>query len=329
MENILVTGGAGYVGSYVCKTLSSKGFQPIVMDNFFHGHHEAVKWGPFFEGDISDPALLDKIFASHDIQAVMHFGGFCYVGDSVNNPRDYYRNNVSAALVLLESMIDHAIPFFIFSSSCTVYGEPEEFPVKETHATNPISPYGRCKLMVEQILKDFSHAYGLKYVSLRYFNAAGADPDGEIGEDHRPETHLIPLVLQTALGQREEVEIYGDNYPTKDGTCVRDYIHIHDLAQAHVLALERMLKGRSGGIYNLGNEIGHSVKEVIKVASEVTGIEIPCRVSDRRPGDPPVLIGSSRKAMAELKWAPRYGDLRTIIETAWQWHKAHPNGYAE
>jgi UDP-glucose 4-epimerase len=328
MENILVTGGAGYVGSYVCKTLSKKGYQPIVLDSFVCGHHEAVKWGPFIEGEISDRALLEDVFSTHDIHAVMHFGGFCYVGDSVQNPRDYYRNNVTATLALLEAMIDSEISSFIFSSSCTVYGEPEEFPIKETHPTNPISPYGRCKLMVEQILNDFSHAYGLKYISLRYFNAAGGDPDGELGEDHRPETHLIPLVLQTALGQRKEIEIYGDNYPTKDGTCVRDYIHIDDLAQAHVLGLERMLKGQSGGIYNLGNEIGHSVKEVIQMAGEVTGREIPCRVTDRRPGDPPVLIGSSRKAMAELKWAPRFGNLRTIIETAWQWHKTHPNGYS-
>jgi UDP-glucose 4-epimerase len=328
MENILVTGGAGYVGSYVCKTLSKKGYQPVVLDNFVHGHHEAVKWGPFIEGDISDRALLEDVFSTHDIRAVMHFGGFCYVGDSVRNPRDYYRNNVTATLNLLEAMIDSKIPSFIFSSSCTVYGEPEEFPIKETHPTNPINPYGRCKLMVEQILNDFSRAYGLNYISLRYFNAAGADPDGELGEDHRPETHLIPLVLQTALGQQKEIEIYGDNYPTKDGTCIRDYIHIDDLAQAHVLGLERMLKGQAGGIYNLGNEIGHSVKEVIQMAGEVTGCEIPFRGTERRPGDPPVLIGSSRKAMAELKWAPRFGNLRTIIETAWQWHKTHPNGYS-
>jgi len=327
MKNVLVVGGAGYIGSHMCKYLAKNGYQPIVLDNLVYGHREAVKWGPFIEGSMADSTLLGQILTEYPIAAVMHFAAFCYVGESVEDPGKYYRNNVAATITLLEKMIEKNISNFIFSSSCAVYGEPVEIPITEQHLQNPINPYGRSKYMVEQILDDFSAAYGLKHVSLRYFNAAGADPDGEIGEDHSPETHLIPLVLKTALGQRGAIHIFGDDYPTPDGTCIRDYIHIDDLAQAHLLALERLLSGLQGGKYNLGNGNGYSVKEVIEVARDVTGKEIPLKVVERRPGDPAVLVGSSEKATAELGWKPRFTDLNAIVETAWQWHKRRPNGY--
>jgi UDP-glucose 4-epimerase len=327
MKNILVVGGAGYIGSYMCKYLAKKGYNPIVLDNLIYGHRQAVGWGPFIEGSMADSELLKSIFTEYRIEAVMHFAAFCYVGESVSEPGKYYRNNVANTLNLLEVMIENNIQYFIFSSSCATYGEPIEIPITERHPQNPITPYGRSKLMVEQILKDFSNAYGLKYVSLRYFNAAGADPDGEVGEDHRPETHLIPLVLQTALGQRERIDIFGDDYPTKDGTCIRDYVHIADLAQAHLFALERLINGMQEGEYNLGNGDGFSVKEVIEVARNVTGRTITSRVTKRRPGDPAVLIGSSEKAVRELGWKPQFADISTIIETAWKWHKSHPEGW--
>lgn len=327
MINILVIGGAGYIGSYMCKYLAKNGYHPIVLDNLVNGHREAVRWGPFYLGFMSDPKLLDRIFSEYRIAAVMHFAALCYVGESVTEPGKYYRNNVAATIALLEMMLEKGILNFIFSSSCATYGEPVEIPITEQHPQNPINPYGRSKLMVEQILDDFKDAYGLKYVSLRYFNAAGADPDGELGEDHRPETHLIPLVLQTALGQREALNIFGDDYPTRDGTCIRDYIHIDDLAQAHLLALARLLNDFTGGQYNLGNGEGSSVKEVIELASKITGKRIPIKSSKRRPGDPAILIGSSEKAIKELGWNPQFYDLPTIIETAWKWHKNHPSGY--
>ena len=325
--NILIVGGAGYIGSHMCKYLSQNGYTPIVLDNLVCGHRESVKWGPFIEGSMDDKTLLNHIFKEYEIAAVMHFAAFCYVGESVDNPAKYYRNNVAATLTLLEAMIENDILNFIFSSTCATYGEPIEIPIKENHPQSPINPYGRSKLMVEQIIDDFGNAYGLKSASLRYFNAAGADPDGELGEDHRPETHLIPLVLQTALNKREEIEIFGNDYPTSDGTCIRDYIHINDLAQSHLLALERLLNGLSGGQYNLGNGDGYSVKQVIDVARQVTKKKIPSKVVKRRPGDPAVLIGSSEKANKELGWKPQFTDLHTIIETAWNWHKNNPHGY--
>ena len=327
MNNILVVGGAGYIGSYMCKYLSKNGYHPVILDNLIYGHREAVKWGSFFKGSMDDSALLDQIFSEHQIAAVMHFAAFCYVGESVLQPARYYRNNVANTLNLLEFMNKRGVRSFIFSSSCATYGEPVEIPITENHTQNPINPYGRSKLMVEQIMEDFSHAYKSECVSLRYFNAAGADPDGELGEDHNPETHLIPLVLKTAIGKREMINIFGDDYPTKDGTCIRDYIHIDDLAQAHLLALERLLSGLSGGCFNLGNGSGHSVMQLIETARKVTGKTIPSKVVDRRPGDPAVLIGSSEKAIKTLGWHPRFPELETIIETAWKWHKNHPNGY--
>ncbi|MFC1815075.1 UDP-glucose 4-epimerase GalE [Thermodesulfobacteriota bacterium] len=324
---ILVTGGAGYIGSHMCKYLFGQGYQPVILDNLSRGHRQAVKWGEFYKGSIADRSLLDKVFASHDIAAVMHFSAFAYVGESMNEPGKYYSNNVAATVWLLQAMVANGVYDFIFSSSCAVYGEPNEIPIPENHPKNPVNPYGRSKLMVEQILEDFSSAYGLRYISLRYFNAAGADPEGEIGEDHRPETHLIPLTLQTALGQRKAIEIFGDDYETRDGTCIRDYIHIDDLAQAHLLALERLSSGESGAIYNLGNAEGYSVNAVIDLARAITSRSIPAKVVGRRPGDPAVLVGSSEKAIQELGWNPRYMDLRDIIATAWNWHRKQPNGY--
>jgi UDP-glucose 4-epimerase len=325
--NILVVGGAGYIGSHMCKHLFKRGYQPIVLDNLVCGHRQAVQWGPFFEGSMSDSHLLREIFSNYPIAAVMHFAAFCYVGESVTEPAKYYENNVANTISLLEVMLEKRVSNFIFSSSCATYGEPIEVPIREDHPLKPISPYGRTKLMVEQILEDFREAYGLASVSLRYFNAAGADPDGELGEDHDPETHLIPLVLQTALGQRPRVDIFGDDYPTKDGTCIRDYIHVEDLAQAHLIGLERLLGGEAGGQYNLGNGQGHSVKQVIEMAGRVTGKPIPVSVGERRKGDPAVLVSSSEKAIHDLGWRPRFPGLEAIIETAWNWHKMNPNGY--
>ncbi len=324
---VLVVGGAGYIGSHMCKYLYEHGYTPIVLDNLVYGHREAVRWGPFYQGSMQDRELLLYIFGRHDISAVMHFAAYCYVGESVSQPARYYRNNVSNSAVLLETMVENKIVPFIFSSSCATYGEPFKIPLTEEHPQVPVNPYGRTKLMMEQMLADFYSAYGLRYISLRYFNAAGADPEGMLGEDHRPETHLIPLVLETAMGKREAIHVFGDNYPTSDGTCVRDYIHVYDLAQAHLLALEKLLNGFSPASCNLGNGQGHSVKEVIETASKITGKSIPVRIGQRRPGDPAVLIGSSKKAMELLQWKPRFADLEDIIETAWKWHIKNPEGY--
>ncbi len=327
MSTILVTGGAGYIGSYMCKLLSRNGHHPVVIDNYCQGHREAARWGTIIEGDIANPDCLQHVFANHPIDAVMHFAAHCYVGESVSEPYKYYLNNVAATLALLNAMLDADVACFVFSSTCATYGEPAEIPISEQHPQNPINPYGRSKFMVEQILRDFERAHRLKYISLRYFNAAGADPEGEIGEDHRPETHLIPLTLKVALGQHPEVTIFGDDYPTRDGTCVRDYIHIADLAQAHLLALGKLLNGGASAIYNLGNGHGFSVLEIVELARRITGASIPSVVSRRRHGDPAVLVGSSEKVIRELGWRPQFADLESILQTAWEWHKAHPGGY--
>ena len=328
-KNILVVGGAGYIGSHMCKYLSKHGYVPVVLDNLECGHRQAVKWGPFFEGAMDDRHLLRRIFKEYPIASVMHFAAFCYVGESMAVPAKYYQNNVASAITLLETMVEESIESFIFSSSCATYGEPQQIPISEEHPLEPINPYGRTKLMVEQILEDFRMAYGLESVSLRYFNAAGADPEGELGEDHDPETHLIPLVLQTALGQRPQIEVFGDDYPTKDGTCIRDYIHIEDLARAHFLALERLLNGQPGGVFNLGNGAGFSVQEVIDIARKKTGKSIPVKIVERRLGDPAVLVGSSSKAFHELGWKPKFPELEGIIATAWNWHQTHPQGFED
>lgn len=326
---ILITGGAGYIGSHMCKCLDRKGYSLIVLDNLIRGHRQAVKWGDFIKGNSGDKKLLKHIFSEYKVDAVIHFAALCYVNESVKEPIKYYFNNVANTINLLESMIESNIKNFIFSSSCSTYGEPKEIPITEEHHQIPINPYGRTKLMVEQILNDFRHAYGLHYISLRYFNAAGADPEGELGEDHRPETHLIPLVLKTALGQRKSIDIYGDNYETFDGTCIRDYIHVNDLVEAHILALEKLFNGVASGIYNLGNGNGYSVKEIIDVARDITGKEIPVSIGKRRSGDPAILISSSEKAIKGLGWNPKFTEVQEIIKTAWEWHKRNPEGYAD
>lgn len=329
MEKILVTGGAGYIGSHLCKYLAKKGYLPVVVDNLVNGHKKAVKWGPFYQGSIQNPSLLDHVFTVHRISCVMHFAAYCYVGESVSDPGPYYENNVANTISLLSGMRKHGIDKLVFSSSCTTYGTLNEVPVTENHPKNPINPYGRSKRMVECILKDYHQAYGISSVCLRYFNAAGADPEGEIGEDHDPEPHLIPLVLYTAMGKRKQVVVNGNDYPTKDGTCIRDFIHIEDLALAHHLALERLLEGKPGDVYNLGNAKGFSIVQIIETAEKITGKTIPRIFSERRPGDAPVLVGSSEKAVRELGYRPQHADLETIIRSAWNWHRSHPDGYAD
>ncbi|PSO57356.1 MAG: UDP-glucose 4-epimerase GalE [Cyanobacteria bacterium QS_7_48_42] len=324
MTTILVTGGAGYIGSHAVLALQRRGYEVIVLDNLVYGHRdiaEKVLKVELVVGDISDRSLLDDLFATRNIAAVMHFSAYAYVGESVSDPAKYYRNNVVGTLTLLEAMAAASVQKFVFSSTCATYGMPETIPIPENHPQNPINPYGATKLMVEQILKDFEAAYGLKSVSFRYFNAAGADPTGLIGEDHHPETHLIPLILLAALGKRDSISIFGTDYPTRDGTCIRDYIHVTDLAQAHVLGLEYLLQGGETEIFNLGNGNGFSVREMIATAQAVTGREIPVALGDRRPGDPPSLVGSSEKARKSLGWHPQYSDLSQIVSHAWQWHQ--------
>jgi UDP-glucose 4-epimerase len=328
VRHVLVVGGAGYIGSHMCKFLKQNGYNPLVLDNLVTGHRDAVRWGELFVGSMSDKELLRKIFSCYDIVCVMHFAAYCYVGESVEQPLKYYLNNVSNSLRLLESMLEFGVKNFIFSSTCATYGETFELPISEKHSQNPINPYGRSKLMVEQILNDFANAYGLNYVALRYFNAAGADPECDIGEDHDPETHLIPLVLRTARHREQPMQIFGQDYPTIDGTCVRDYIHVTDLAQAHLLAMERLVSGGKSTIYNLGNGEGFSVKQVIETARRVTGKDIPFEIADRRSGDPAILVGSSEKAKSELGWCPQYADLDRIIGTAWRWYVKYPSGYS-
>ncbi|MDJ0648497.1 MAG: UDP-glucose 4-epimerase GalE [Xenococcaceae cyanobacterium MO_188.B19] len=321
---ILVTGGAGYIGSHAALALKKAGYGVVVLDNLSYGHRELIDKVVNTElvvGDTSDRALLDKLFASHKIAAVMHFAAYIAVGESVKEPGKYYRNNVSSTLNLLEAMLAANINKFVFSSTCAVYGMPKQIPMTEEHPHNPLSPYAASKDMVETILKDFDQAFGLKSVAFRYFNASGADPSGKLGEDHQPETHLIPLALLTALGKRESLYIFGTDYDTPDGTAVRDYIHVNDLAAAHVLGLEYLLAGGDSEVFNLGNGNGFSVKDVIETARQVTGLPIPALESDRRPGDAPILVGSSAKARQILNWNPRYGDLTTIIEDAWRWHQ--------
>ena len=321
IQSVLVTGGAGYIGAHACKALSSAGYLPVTYDNLVYGHPEAVRWGPLEKGDIGNPQQLESVLQKYKPLAVMHFAAFAYVGESVTNPAKYYRNNVAGTLSLLEAMKNCNIDKLIFSSTCATYGMPNQIPIDENHPQNPINPYGRTKLMIEWIMQDFASAYDLKFAALRYFNAAGADPNAEIGENHNPETHLIPLVLDVALGKKDCLEIYGTDYDTPDGTCIRDYIHVSDLAEAHLLALEYLKQGGTSNAFNLGNGNGFSVKEVIETAKEITGCRIPYLESERRPGDPSVLIGSSEKIINHLGWKTTYNSLETIIETAWRWHK--------
>lgn len=319
--NILVTGGAGYIGSHVAKNLTTAGHRVIIFDNLIKGHREAVLSARFVEGDLADRELLDRVMQDEQIEAVIHLAAHSLVGESMEKPGKYYENNVSNGLNLLEAMINNDVRNIVFSSTAAVYGEPEEVPITETHPTNPGNTYGESKLFFEKMLKRYDQIHDLKYVSLRYFNAAGADASGKIGEAHDPETHLIPIVLQKALGLRDKLYIFGDDYTTKDGTCMRDYIHVEDLAAAHILAEDGLAEGMDSRIYNLGNGEGYSVKEVIDTASEVVGEEIKAEIGDRRTGDPAVLVASSAKIIKELGWEPKYPELKTIIETAWNWHK--------
>jgi UDP-glucose 4-epimerase len=321
---ILVTGGAGYIGSHSVLALQKAGYEVIVLDNLVYGHQDLVETVlkvKLIVGSTCDRSLLREIFATHQIDAVMHFAAYAYVGESVTQPAKYYNNNVVGTLTLLEAMLEANIHQFVFSSTCATYGVPDSVPITEDQSQNPINPYGMTKLMVEKILQDFNQAYDFRSVCLRYFNAAGADPEGNLGEDHHPETHLIPLVLQTALGHRESVSIFGTDYDTPDGSCIRDYIHVLDIAQAHILALEYLLSDGATDVFNLGNGSGFSVKEVIDTARKITGKEIKVELSDRRPGDPPSLVGSGAKAQKVLGWQPAYSNLDDIISHAWQWHQ--------
>ena len=323
-DTILVTGGAGYIGSHTVLALKQRGYNCVILDNLIYGHQditERVLQVPLIIGDIGDRMLLNSIFESKKIIAVLHFSAYAYVGESIKDPNKYYYNNVAQTLILLETMLKFGVKKLVFSSTCATYGIPEKIPIPENHPQSPINPYGRSKQMVEKILQDYDYAYGLKSIILRYFNAAGAHPLGLLGEDHSPETHLIPLVLMTALGKRSRINIYGNDYSTPDGTCIRDYIHVQDLAEAHCLSLERLLDNNTSDIFNLGNGQGYSVQQVIDTSQRVTGQCIPIKYSPRRDGDPPILVGSSEKARSILGWHPQYSDLETIISHAWQWHQ--------
>ena len=321
---VLVTGGAGYIGSHAVLALEQAGYHVVILDSLEYGHRELVEQhlkAELVVGSTTDRALLNDLFQRYDIAAVMHFAAYIAVGESVAEPDKYYFNNVYGTLVLLQAMVAAGVKRLVFSSTCAIYGPPKTIPIPEAHPKNPISPYASSKLMVEQMLQDFQSAYGLQAVGFRYFNAAGADPQGRLGVDHNPETHLIPLVLQTALGKREHIYIFGTDYPTRDGTCIRDYIHVADLADAHVRGVNYLQEGGETVFINLGNGNGFTVKEVIETAREVTGHPIPAMEKDRRPGDPPSLVGSSETANEILGWVPKYPNVREIIAHAWQWHQ--------
>lgn len=330
MKNkILVAGGAGYIGSHMLDCLRQNGFDAVVADSLTTGHKDAVKHGELMIGDIKDGDFLDAVFKKHDISGVIDFAAFSLVGESCKDPLKYYANNVTGAVSLLAAMNRHGVRNIVFSSTAAVYGEPEKQPILESDRTLPTNPYGESKLAVERLLHWCAEAYGIRYAALRYFNAAGADAAFGIGEDHNPETHLIPIVLSAALGKRAGVGVFGDDYPTRDGTCVRDYIHVLDLADAHLLALQYLEKGGKSDSFNLGNGSGFSVLEIVETARKVTGRDIPTRIEPRRAGDPSTLIASNEKASAVLGWKPKRASLADIIGSAWEWHKAHPNGYGD
>jgi UDP-arabinose 4-epimerase len=320
MKNILVTGGAGYIGSHACKALAQAGYVPVTFDNLVFGHRWAVQWGPLVEGDILDREALDRAFLEFKPQAVMHFAAFAYVGESMSNPGKYYRNNVAGTLTLLEAMRDHQVDQLVFSSTCAIYGDPQFVPITEDHPRNPVNPYGASKWMVERMLDDFAAAHALRSIRLRYFNAAGADAAGEIGELHDPETHLIPLVLAAAAGTQANVTIHGDAHGTPDGTCIRDYVHVTDLARAHLLALQALEAGARSTAYNLGNGQGFSVRQVIEIARQVTGRSVAAVIGAARPGDPAQLVGDASRIRRELGWQPQHSALQEIVRTAWRWH---------
>ncbi|MCZ8522919.1 MULTISPECIES: UDP-glucose 4-epimerase GalE [Paenibacillus] len=324
---IMVTGGAGYIGSHTVAELLARGEEVVIVDNLHQGHREAVLGGKLYVGDLRDAAFLDTVFGENEIDAVIHFAASSLVGESMQNPGKYYHNNVYGTLCLLEKMNQYGVQKIVFSSTAATYGEPENVPILETDRTLPTNAYGETKLAMEKMMRWFDTAHGIKYVSLRYFNAAGAHEEGKIGEDHSPETHLIPIILQVALGKREHISIYGDDYPTADGTCIRDYIHVTDLADAHILAVKKLREGGESAVYNLGNGQGFSVKEVIDIARTVTGHGIPAGVEARRAGDPAVLVASSDRARSELGWEPKRNQLERIIASAWAWHQSRPDGY--
>lgn len=326
---ILVCGGAGYIGSHMVAELLENGEDVVILDNLEKGHTEALLGGKLYVGDLRDRAILDKVFTENKIDAVIDFAAYSLVGESMTEPLKYFNNNVGGTISLLEAMRDYNVKYIVFSSTAATYGEPEVVPISEDSKTIPTNAYGESKLLVEKILRWCDHAYGIKYTTLRYFNAAGAHISGKIGEDHSPESHLIPIILDVALGNRDKIMMYGDDYDTEDGTCIRDYIHVSDLASAHSLALKRLMNGGESRIYNLGNGTGFSVKEVVEIARKVTGHPIPAEVAPRRAGDPAILIASSKKAVEELGWKPKYNSIDTVIETAWNWHKNHPNGYSK
>jgi UDP-arabinose 4-epimerase len=319
-KTVLVTGGAGYIGSHACKALAAAGYTPIAYDNLAYGHKAAVRWGPLVEADLADQKRLAATIERHEVAAVMHFAAFAYVGESMTKPALYFHNNVVNTLNLLDAMLAAEVRHIVFSSTCATYGDPDQVPITETEKQKPVNPYGESKLMIERCLHWYGEAYGMSHVALRYFNAAGADPDGEIGEEHDPETHLIPLVLQAALGRRARIEIFGTDYATPDGTAIRDYIHVTDLADAHVKALDYLLQGGASVALNLGTGHGHSVREVIAAAERVTGRRVPRAEAPRRAGDPPRLVADPRRANALLGWRPTRSDLDTIVGTAWAWH---------
>ena len=327
---ILVLGGAGYIGSHAVDQLVNKGYEVVVVDSLFTGHKAAVhEKAKFYEGDIRDKEFLNNVFEQEAIDGVMHFAAFSLVGESVEKPLMYFNNNVYGMQVLLEVMKDHDVKHIVFSSTAATYGEPEVVPISEDMPTNPQNPYGESKLMMEKMMKWCDNAYGMKYVALRYFNVAGAKADASIGEDHDPETHLVPIILQVALGQRDSLKIFGDDYATPDGTCIRDYVQVEDLIAAHILALEYLKAGNPSDAFNLGSNDGYSVKEMLEAARAVTGKEIPAEVVPRRAGDPAQLVAASEKARSILGWEPAYTDIKDIIRTAWNWHVSHPHGYED
>ena len=325
---ILVAGGAGYIGSHMVKDLIEHGEDVVVADNLSTGHRDAINpKAKFYEGDIRDRKFLDKVFDNEDITAVVHFAAFSIVPESMSKPLKYFDNNTGGMITLLEAMRDHNIKYIVFSSTAATYGVPEHMPIKETDPQNPINPYGLSKLMMEKMMAWADKAYGIKFVALRYFNVAGAAPDGTIGEDHGPETHLVPIILQVAQGKRKELSIFGDDYNTPDGTNVRDYVHVMDLADAHILAIKYLEAGNKSNAFNLGSSTGFSNKQVLEAAREVTGKPIPAKMAPRRPGDPDSLVAASDKARTILGWKPKYDDVHDIIATAWKWHSTHPKGY--
>ncbi|WP_147804416.1 UDP-glucose 4-epimerase GalE [Alkalicoccus halolimnae] len=327
---VLICGGAGYIGSHAAAELLERNEDVIIIDNLQTGHVESVlKGAVFYEGDLRDEKIMDEIFSAHDITDVMHFAADSLVGVSMKEPLEYYDNNVYGALCLLKKMYQYEVKRIVFSSTAATYGEPETVPITEETPAKPTNPYGQTKLAMEDMMHWCSEAYGMEFTALRYFNVAGAHPHVDIGEDHKPETHLIPIILQTALGQREKIYVFGDDYPTEDGTCIRDYIHVKDLIQAHILALDYLRDGGASDVFNLGNGSGFSVQEVIDTVEKVTGKTIPREIAPRRAGDPPVLIASSEKAKRVLNWKPEYADLGSIVQTAWDWHRRHPQGYSE